>query len=95
MPDFFIKQENHRFIVPIYLAFLLFTSLASLAVAEVCWWKMSMISVSSSDMRISMVWSGSLVIEGREKSFMVYMYQQSLFRLPMQYAEDRTEYNAR
>ena len=34
-------------------------------------------------------WSGSLVMEGLEKSFMVYMYQQSLFRLPMQYAEDR------
>ena len=34
-------------------------------------------------------WSGSLVMEGLEKSFMVYMYQQSLLRLPMQYAEDR------
>ena len=44
-----------------------------------------MISWSRSDIRISIVWSGSLLM-GLEKSFSVYMYQQSLLRLPMQYA---------
>ena len=73
------------------IGLVIITSLASLAEEEVCWWKMSMMSVSRSDIRISMVWSGSLVM-GRAKSFMVYMYQQSLLRLPMQYAAIKEYY---